>query len=51
MNIPFIEHLFVGCMVSEIPMVPTETRPYSLTFPYTCMFPYIDIIYRIRSIM
>ena len=35
MNILFIKHFFVGCMVSEIPRVSVFGYcPYSVTFPY-----------------
>ena len=35
MNILFIKHLFVGFMVSEIPIVSVFGHcPYSVTFPY-----------------
>ena len=36
MNILFIKHFFVGCMVSKIPRVSDfGLCPYSVIFPYT----------------
>ena len=35
MNIVFVKHFFVGCMVSEVPRVSVFGHcPYSVTFPY-----------------
>ena len=35
MNMLFIKHFFVSCMVSEIPRVSVLVHfPYSVTFPY-----------------
>ena len=42
MNILFIKHFFVGCMVYEIPRVSVFRHcPYSVTFPYIYILTYI----------